>query len=230
MNNNNNNNENNMNQDNTNNSNENNMSQNDTNNSNEKLNSTSKGKKSKKKKHKDNLKGKKSEGTSQEKEKSTDKTDEKSSKKQQDKSTEYKKKILKEANIDIEELLKALNVNQEEEDSDEPSFDEATLTRVRIFLSQINEIRVQLARLDTNLAGVVYYENEVFPVLNVLFLLSTAAGEYGLIARNISQISVAKTSKVKDMLDLTYDLEKLSEIVFDVAECKVKKFLRIIGK
>lgn len=216
-----------------NNNNENNTNRNNANQSNQNTNQTNK--EEKVNKNKENITKNKSSDTSKKQKDTKGKTDNKSadsnksksSKKQQSKSTEYKKKILKEANVDIEELAKALNVDLEGE---EGVFDEATLTRVRIFLSQINEIRVQLARLDTNLAGTVYYDNEVFPVLNILFLLATSAGEYSLIARNLSQISFAKTSKIKDILDLTYDLDKLAEIVFDVVEYKTKKFLRIIGK
>lgn len=103
------------------------------------------------------------------------------------------------------------------------------LQQVGSFLQTINGLRIELARLDTNLAGLVYYENEVFPILNTLFFLAGVIGDLSLTARNLQQINSVKTSKLQEIIELNYDVDKLIERVFRLAEVKIYKLMRILG-
>ena len=103
------------------------------------------------------------------------------------------------------------------------------LQQVGAFLQTINGIRVELARLDTNLAGLVYYENEIFPILNTLFFLAGVIGDVSLTARNLQQINSVKTSKLQELIELNYEIDKLIEKVFRLVEVKVYKLMRILG-
>lgn len=103
------------------------------------------------------------------------------------------------------------------------------LQQVGSFLQTINGLRIELARLDTNLAGLVYYENEVFPILNTLFFLAGVIGDLSLTARNLQQINSVKTSKLQELIELNYDVDKLVERVFRLAEVKIYKLMRILG-
>lgn len=103
------------------------------------------------------------------------------------------------------------------------------LQQVGSFLQTINGIRIELARLDTNLAGLVYYENELFPILNTLFFLAGIIGDLSLTARNLQQINSVKTSKLQELIELNYEVDKLIERVFRLVEVKVYKLIRILG-
>ncbi len=136
----------------------------------------------------------------------------------------FKYDIYKQTGLDQVEFLDSLK----ETESEATLKPEATLSRVRVFLQEINQIRVELAKLDTNLAGAVFYENEVFPLLNTLFFLAGLAGDLSIVARGLIQVSLAKNSKIEDAIDLTYKVVRLSDRVFDLLQLKMFKLLKIL--
>lgn len=138
---------------------------------------------------------------------------------------DFKLGVYKQTGLNEISFLEALQ-ELENESTIKP---EATLSRVRVFLQEINQIRQELARLDTNLAGAIYYENEVFPLLNSLFFLAGMAGDLSLVARNLIQVSLAKNSKIEDAIALTYRMVRLSDRVFSLLEIKIYKLIRILS-
>ena len=136
----------------------------------------------------------------------------------------FKYGIYKQTGLDQVEFLEALK-ESETESTIKP---EASLSRVRVFLQEINQIRVELATLDTNLAGAVFYENEVFPLLNSLFFLAGLAGDLSIVARSLIQVSLAKNSKIEDAIDLTYRVVRLSDRIFDLLQLKMYKLMKIL--
>ena len=136
----------------------------------------------------------------------------------------FKNDIYTQTGLDQVEFLDAL----QESESESTIKPEATLSRVRVFLQEINQIRVELAKLDTNLAGAVFYENEVFPLLNSLFFLAGLAGDLSIVARSLIQVSLAKNSKIEDAIDLTYRVVRLSDRVFDLLQLKMYKLVKIL--
>ncbi|WBW99475.1 hypothetical protein [Oceanirhabdus sp. W0125-5] len=137
---------------------------------------------------------------------------------------EFKSEIYKQTGLDQVDFLDALK----EAETEALVKPEATLSRVRVFLQEINQIRVELAKLDTNLAGAVFYENEVFPLLNSLFFLAGLAGDLSIVARGLIQTSLAKNSKIEDALDLTYRVVRLSDRIFDLLQLKMYKLMKIL--
>ncbi|MCM1992529.1 hypothetical protein [Oceanirhabdus seepicola] len=137
---------------------------------------------------------------------------------------QFKNGIYKQTGLDQVGFLDAL----QEAESEATIKPEATLSRVRVFLQEINQIRVELAKLDTNLAGAVFYENEVFPLLNSLFFLAGLAGDLSIVSRSLIQVSLAKNSKIEDAIDLTYRVVRLSDRVFDLLQLKMYKLVKIL--
>jgi hypothetical protein len=103
----------------------------------------------------------------------------------------------------------------------------AELTRIRVNLTDINVIREELAKLDINLTERVYYDFEVFPLLNSLFFLSNAAENYSSAARNLAQVNFSKSSEIKQAINLTDESNDVSEKVLKALEQKIDILIKI---
>ena len=171
------------------------------------------------------------------KEESTKKKDSSKSKKENKKNNEEfktKEEIVKLLGKDFEKICDVVNnitIQTITQDTTPQSCltNLGALQQVGSFLQTINGLRIELARLDTNLAGLVYYENEVFPILNTLFFLAGVIGDLSLTARNLQQINSVKTSKLQELIELNYEVDKLIDRVFRLAEVKIYKLMRILG-
>lgn len=138
---------------------------------------------------------------------------------------DFKMGIYEKTGLDQIEILRRL----QELEGDSTIKPEASLSRIRVFLQEINQVRQELARLDSNLAGAIFYENEVFPLLNSLFFLAGMAGDLSLVARNLIQVSLAKNSKIEDSIALTYRMVRLADRMFNLLEAKIYKLIRILS-
>lgn len=104
------------------------------------------------------------------------------------------------------------------------------LNEIRAGLQNVNLIREELAKLEFNLEGRVYYEQEVFPLLNVLSILSFAVERYSLSSQALSTIPLTKSSDICDIIHLAYESAELSEKVLKILEVKIKKLIEISKK
>jgi hypothetical protein len=114
--------------------------------------------------------------------------------------------------------------------SDEVTSDDpysVELNKIRVNLTDINVIREELAKLDMNLTERVYYDFEVFPLLNSLFFLSNAAENYSSAARNLAQVNFSKSSEIKHAIDLTDESNDVSEKVLKALEQKLDILIKI---
>ncbi|MEL7597445.1 MAG: hypothetical protein AAGU01_04500 [Clostridiaceae bacterium] len=101
------------------------------------------------------------------------------------------------------------------------------LNQIRAGLQNVNLIREELAKLELNIEERVYYEQEVFPLLNVLSILSFAVERYSLGSQALSSIPLTKSSDICDIIQLAYKSADLSEEVLKILEVKVKKLIKI---
>ncbi|KYH35088.1 hypothetical protein CLTEP_09080 [Clostridium tepidiprofundi DSM 19306] len=101
------------------------------------------------------------------------------------------------------------------------------LKKVSASIAEINILRQELAKLDLNLTERLYYDTEVFPLLNSLHILGFASENYASSARNIAQTNFGKSSKIKDALDLVYDVNDLSDEVLKALKCKLRIMINI---
>lgn len=98
------------------------------------------------------------------------------------------------------------------------SIDKASST-----LESINNIKLQLAKLDLDPSQVAYYENSIVPLLETLRSLSTTSVNLATSASYLSTSIVvsAKNSKIKDTIHLTYDINEDCEDVYKALKKKI---------
>ncbi|WP_461206431.1 hypothetical protein [Clostridium sp. DL1XJH146] len=94
-------------------------------------------------------------------------------------------------------------------------------------LENINIIREELIKLNLNPEGRLYYENDVLPLLKVIEILSYSSANISRTALDLNSINVSKSSKVKDAVEIIYDLNDLVEDVLGQLEKKVHTLLAI---
>lgn len=104
------------------------------------------------------------------------------------------------------------------------------LSEIREGLQNVNLIREELAKLEFNLEGRVYYEQEVFPLLNVLSILSYAVERYCIGSQALSTIPLTRSSDICDIIQLAYKSADLSEEVLKILGVKVKNLIEISKK
>lgn len=90
-------------------------------------------------------------------------------------------------------------------------------------LQDINNIKLQLARLDLDPRQVAYYENSIVPLLTTLRELSTTSVNLATSSNLLSTSIVvsAKHSKIKDTIHLVYDLNEDCEDVYKALKRKI---------
>lgn len=138
-------------------------------------------------------------------------------------------KLTKQILDNVPQKIKPTHPDGEITEAEELQADQVTdgLNEIRAGLQNVNLIREELVKLDINLAGRVYYEQEVFPILNVLNILSFAVQRYALGAQSLSTIPLTKSSDICDIIRLAYESADLSEEVLKMLEVKVKKLIEI---
>ncbi|EJO5346807.1 hypothetical protein NRP93_000868 [Clostridium botulinum] len=126
-------------------------------------------------------------------------------------------------NIDIENLNNIDNLNDLSDDCLKE-----TLTK----LQNINALREELIRLKLSPEALLYYNNEIFPLLNTLGTLSGTSLE---LATSATALSTAiylkpKDSKIKDTLKLIYEINEQCEDIYDALKCKIDTLICISKK
>lgn len=101
------------------------------------------------------------------------------------------------------------------------------LTNLRQKLVNVNIIRREITRLKLNPDKRIFFENDIEPLLRIFDSLSLASQNYSMAVSKINGISFAKTSEIKALLDLVYEITDKSEDVFDVLDKEVDILLKV---
>ncbi|EPY2283920.1 hypothetical protein ACXAT6_001086 [Clostridium sporogenes] len=101
---------------------------------------------------------------------------------------------------------------------------EKTLNRIK----NINALRDELIRLNLNPEGLIYFNNEVYPLTN----LSTTSLNLSTSANVLSTAIYLKPkdSKIKDTLKLIYEITEQCEDIYDSLKYKIDTLICISKK
>ena len=91
----------------------------------------------------------------------------------------------------------------------------------------INNLRLEIDRLQLDFKMRLYFENDVRPLIDTLTVLSFASNNYSNTARNLASINFGRTSKIKNVLDLTESVDNISEDLIKVLKCKIDNMLKL---
>ncbi|MCY6353912.1 hypothetical protein [Clostridium sp. ZS2-4] len=138
-------------------------------------------------------------------------------------------KLAKQILDTVPQKLKPTSSDEKITEPEEIKEDKVTegLNEIRAGLQNVNLIREELAKLQFNLEERVYYEQEVFPLLNVLSILSFATERYSLGSQALSTIPLTKSSDICDIIQLAYQSADLSEEVLKILRVKIKRLIEI---
>lgn len=102
---------------------------------------------------------------------------------------------------------------------------EKTLNRIK----NINALRDELIRLNLNPEGLIYFNNEVYPLLYTLTNLSTTSLNLSTSANVLSTAIYLKPkdSKIKDTLKLIYEITEQCEDIYDSLKYKIDTLICI---
>lgn len=84
-----------------------------------------------------------------------------------------------------------------------------------------------LIALKYNLDERIYYDREVFPLLNTLQSLSFSTSNLANAAIRVAETNLGRKSKIKDTLDLVYDLVDECDDVYRCLIVKINCLLKI---
>ncbi|MDU5013950.1 MAG: hypothetical protein E6257_17685 [Clostridium botulinum] len=105
---------------------------------------------------------------------------------------------------------------------------EKTLNRIK----NINALRDELIRLNLNPEGLIYFNNEVYPLLYTITNLSTTSLNLSTSANVLSTAIYLKPkdSKIKDTLKLIYEITEQCEDIYDSLKYKIDTLICISKK
>ncbi|HDK7156128.1 TPA: hypothetical protein PTV43_001251 [Clostridium botulinum] len=121
---------------------------------------------------------------------------------------------------DIEDIDTLINLSDE--------CIEKTLNRIK----NINALRDELIRLNLNPEGLIYFNNEVYPLLYTLTNISTTSLNLSTSANVLSTAIYLKPkdSKIKDTLKLIYEMTEQCEDIYDSLKYKIDTLICISKK
>ncbi|WP_291632405.1 hypothetical protein [Clostridium sp.] len=91
----------------------------------------------------------------------------------------------------------------------------------------INVLRYEVDRLPLDFKARAYFENDVRPLIDTLYTLSLASLDYSTSAKNVASINFGRSSKIKDALELTDEINGISDDLIKVLKCKVDNMLKL---
>ncbi|MGV8980364.1 hypothetical protein [Clostridium sp.] len=104
------------------------------------------------------------------------------------------------------------------------SFDVASLADKAV---NINILKYEVDRLPLDFKARAYFENDIRPLVDTLYTLSLASIDYSTSAKNLASINFGHTSQIKDALDLTDEINEISEDLIKVLRCKIDNMLNL---
>lgn len=102
-----------------------------------------------------------------------------------------------------------------------------TITETGETLLSINLIKNELCKLPLNPCEREYFDNSVNPLLVTFYELAAASNQLASSADVLTNSNMVfrKKSKIKDTLDLVYDINKKAEEVYEVLSKRIDKLL-----
>ncbi|MBU3190935.1 hypothetical protein K9O30_17305 [Clostridium bowmanii] len=104
------------------------------------------------------------------------------------------------------------------------NFDVASLADKAV---NINILKYEVDRLPLDFKARAYFENDVRPLVDTLYTLSLASIDYSTAAKNLAGINFGHTSQIKDAIDLTDEINEISEDLVKVLRCKIDNMLNL---
>lgn len=114
-----------------------------------------------------------------------------------------------------------------EDKTEEETLENFDLDKLRIQLQNINIIRQELVKLDLNLSQKVYYETEIIPLLTTLEFLAFSSESLASGVDSLFNTNISKNSKLKNTVDLIYDINDSCEDVYRALRSKLKVLINI---
>lgn len=117
--------------------------------------------------------------------------------------------------------------NTTENVAPDPTF-EANLARTSTILRELNVIKDELCKLPLDFCELQYFNFNVFPFLQSLEQLSRTSFNLSAAVNMLSSSPVVprKKSKVKDTIDLIYNINEQCEDIYDVVKYRIDELLK----
>lgn len=100
----------------------------------------------------------------------------------------------------------------------------STINQTAETLKNINVIKDELCKLPLDTCGSEYVTTNIFPLVNILYLLANSsyslAGSANLL--NLSPVVHPKKSEIKDTIDLVYDINEQCDDIFKIVKKRLK--------
>jgi hypothetical protein len=105
----------------------------------------------------------------------------------------------------------------------------SSLGNTATILRNVNDIRNQLVNLNIETFGNNYFDNMVEPFLVTIRDIASTSANLATSANFLSQsiLEEVKKSKVKETIDLIYDLNEKAEDVFEILKKRVNTLIKI---
>lgn len=131
--------------------------------------------------------------------------------------------------IDNTEDKDKIKEEEKTDESDENTLDclNDTLASIREKFVDINIIREELTKLKLDPDKKTFFEYNIEPLLKIFDSLSLASQNYGIAISSINVVNLSKSSEIKQILQLLYDITDKSEDVFKVLEKEIDIILDI---
>ncbi|WP_027623897.1 hypothetical protein [Clostridium lundense] len=107
-----------------------------------------------------------------------------------------------------------------------------SLTKLTSKLQTINTLREELIKLELNPEGRLYFNNDIVPLLTILYQLATTSVDLSTSANILSSSYLIKPnkSKLKDTFRLIYDMNEQCDDVYKLLEKKIEVLINIYCK
>lgn len=134
-------------------------------------------------------------------------------------------------------LLKKKEINEAFEKSAERIIDasvnntsannQLTLEQLRTQLTELNNIKDEMAKLPLDFREREYFTYYVEPLLSCIDRLTFSEYDLSYVVYNLNMVSLTRTSRLKDPLKMIFGLNDLAEDVFEVLDDVLEELLKI---
>ncbi|MFD3156196.1 hypothetical protein ACFIJ5_04960 [Haloimpatiens sp. FM7330] len=101
------------------------------------------------------------------------------------------------------------------------------LTKLREALENIVRIRELLIRLKTCPKELIFYEENVVPLLFTMYYLSFVSANLSREVSNLYNVNLSRNSKIKESIELIYEINDVLECMLPELERQIKILLKI---
>lgn len=107
-----------------------------------------------------------------------------------------------------------------------------SLAKITLKLQTINTLREELIKLELNPEGRLYFNNDIAPLLTVLYQLASTSVDLSTSVNILSSSYLVKPnkSKLKDTFKLVYDINEQCDDVYRLLAEKIEVLINISCK